>query len=91
MSTAKKKTKEIILPCIFGRFRIQAQAIVLYPFVFYKSQEAKDKYGAHEMIHVEQVQRLGWFKFYASYLWESYKVGYWENKYEIEARERSGV
>ncbi len=30
----------------------------------------------HEMVHVEQIRRLGWFRFYASYLYE-FGLNYW--------------
>ena len=78
------KVKEVIYPPLFKI--VKAQAITLYPFIFYKSKQAKLDYQAHEFIHVEQIRRLGWFKFYASYLNESRKKGYWNNKYEKEAR-----
>ena len=82
--------KEVVWPWAFGKYRIPAQAIVLYPLVIYRSEEAIKNHREHEMIHVDQVRRLGWFKFYASYIVEHFKNGYDGNKYELEARERSG-
>jgi len=40
----------------------------------------------HEAKHVEQWTTIGFFKFPYLYLIELYKVGYWDNKYEVEAR-----
>jgi len=80
------KVKEKVWPWFFGKGRVNAQAITLYPYIIYRSEEAKEQYRKHEMVHVEQVRRLGWLKFYASYLNESRKKGYFNNKYEVEAR-----
>jgi len=44
----------------------------------------------HEAIHVEQIDRLGPFKFTVLYLWYLLRHGYWDNPLEIEARNRSG-
>lgn len=50
---------------------IKAEAITLYPFIFFADDErielALDTV-AHEMVHVEQVRNMGWLKFYWSYL-----------------------
>ncbi|HEY4649964.1 MAG TPA: hypothetical protein VIG72_01055 [Pontibacter sp.] len=42
---------------------------------------------AHELCHIRQFQEHGFFRFLWLYLKESYKVGYYNNKYEVEARE----
>lgn len=61
--------------------------ITIYPFILFKRsrEEITDKLFRHELEHIYQVERLGWFKFYASYLWQNIRVGYKKNKYEIEA------
>ena len=41
----------------------------------------------HEEKHWEQYQRHGRIKFIILYLIESIRKGYWDNKYEIEARD----
>lgn len=41
----------------------------------------------HEMAHVAQFRRYGFWKFIYLYLAESVKKGYYQNKYEVEARE----
>lgn len=45
-----------------------------------------DKLVKHELCHVEQYKRYGFFNFLVRYLWESMRKGYYNNKYEIEAR-----
>lgn len=63
-------------------------AWVLYPFIFFK--EKKDDVSGvlyrHELEHIYQVQREGWFKFYLTYIWYSIRHGYQDNPYEIHAR-----
>jgi hypothetical protein len=40
----------------------------------------------HELKHVEQFRRYGFLPFLALYLWESLRKGYYNNKFEAEAR-----
>jgi hypothetical protein len=72
--------------CIMGRFRGK----VLYPFVLFKQaqDEVTDVLFRHEMEHVYQVKREGWFGFYLKYLWVNIRHGYASNPFEIEANER---
>ena len=44
------------------------------------------KWVKHEMCHINQFKKYGYFTFIVKYLWESMKHRYYENKYEIEAR-----
>jgi hypothetical protein len=74
---------------------LKVGAITLYPFILFSRKQfalSKEDYirdlFKHEYIHIEQVRRLGWFKFYFLYLVDSAKNGYDENKYEIEAYAR---
>jgi hypothetical protein len=41
---------------------------------------------AHELCHIRQFREHGFFRFLWLYLVESWRVGYYNNKYEIEAR-----
>lgn len=63
-------------------------AWVLYPFMFFRDDRdvVTDERFRHEMQHVYQVMRDGWWVFYAKYLWYLWKRGYLDNPYEIEAR-----
>jgi hypothetical protein len=46
-----------------------------------------EKWVKHELCHVRQFEKYGFFPFICMYLWESIKVGYYKNKFEAEARE----
>ena len=41
---------------------------------------------AHELCHVQQFKQYGYFRFLYLYLLESFKNGYYNNKFEVEAR-----
>ncbi|MCC9166457.1 hypothetical protein [Pontibacter harenae] len=41
---------------------------------------------AHEFCHIRQFQEHGYLRFLWLYLVESVRVGYYNNKYEVEAR-----
>jgi len=45
-----------------------------------------EKWIKHEMCHVSQFKKYGFFNFIFMYLVESMRSGYFNNKYEIEAR-----
>ena len=45
----------------------------------------------HEMCHIRQFQEHGYFLFICKYLYESMRSGYYNNKYEVEAREAETV
>ena len=40
----------------------------------------------HELCHIKQYQKNGTAIFLIKYLWESFRVGYYNNKFEVEAR-----
>ncbi len=40
----------------------------------------------HELCHIRQFQQHGYWLFILKYLWESIRSGYYNNKYEVEAR-----
>ena len=46
-----------------------------------------ERWLKHELCHVHQFEKHGFVRFVIKYLWESLRVGYYNNKYEIEARE----
>jgi len=46
-----------------------------------------DGWLAHELCHIRQFREHGYFRFLWLYLKESMRVGYYNNKYEVEARE----
>lgn len=67
--------------------RLNIGGMVLYPFMLFKrsKEEVTDKLFRHELEHVYQVRRLGWFKFYFSYLWLRIKHKHGDHPYEMEA------
>ncbi len=40
----------------------------------------------HELCHLAQFKRYGFLPFVVRYVWESAKKGYYNNRYEVEAR-----
>lgn len=44
------------------------------------------KWLQHELCHVEQFRKYGFIGFIVKYLWETLKDGYYQNKFEREAR-----
>lgn len=45
-----------------------------------------EKWVKHEVCHLQQFKKHGTFIFIIKYLWESLLHGYYNNKYEAEAR-----
>lgn len=45
-----------------------------------------ERWLRHELKHVEQYKKLGFFTFIIKYVWWSIKYGYYNNPLEIEAR-----
>ena len=45
-----------------------------------------ERWVKHELCHVKQFAEQGYIMFTVKYLWESLRVGYVNNKYEVEAR-----
>ena len=41
----------------------------------------------HELCHIKQFAAHGYFLFVVKYLWESLRKGYYNNRFEVEARE----
>ena len=50
---------------------------------------ADAEWVAHEAVHLRQYQEHGLLPFLWKYLVESARVGYYHNKYEVEAREEA--
>ena len=60
--------------------------ITLYPFVFIR-RGSQPRLLRHELIHVYQIRRDGFWNFYLGYLWRKLVQGvdYWKEPLEIEA------
>ena len=46
-----------------------------------------ERWVKHELCHIRQYKQHGYLGFIAKYLWESLRKGYYNNKFEVEARE----
>ena len=64
------------------------RGIALAPFLVLVRPSAPETTVKHEMIHVEQYRRLGWFGFYPVYFYHHFTKGYRNNPMEIEAFKR---
>ena len=74
-----------------AKLRSENVAIVLGKTIhlYHVSKEdflRNEKWVKHEMCHLQQFRKYGFFNFIFKYLWESLKVGYYKNKFEAEAR-----
>lgn len=67
--------------------RLGVAAITLYPFVLFAWDSPSESLWRHEMVHVEQVRRIGWLRFYVSYLviYFGYRVYGWGADYSYSA------
>lgn len=50
---------------------------------------ANPAWVAHEQVHLRQFREQGFWRFLWRYVWESARVGYYANRYEVEAREEA--
>lgn len=48
---------------------------------------SNQKWLKHELCHIEQYKKHGYFLFIIKYLLECFLRGYYNNKFEVEARE----
>ncbi|MEO8568516.1 MAG: DUF4157 domain-containing protein [Ginsengibacter sp.] len=74
-----------------NKLRSQNVAIVLGKTIhLYKVSKDRfledTRWVKHESCHLRQFQNHGYFLFILKYLWESMLHGYYNNKYEVEAR-----
>ena len=45
-----------------------------------------EKWVKHELCHIKQFKQHGYVYFIVKYLWESISKGYYNNRFEVEAR-----
>jgi hypothetical protein len=45
-----------------------------------------ERWLKHELCHINQFKKYGYINFLTQYLWESIRKGYYNNKFEAEAR-----
>ena len=73
-------------PFIMGKYRGK----VLYPFVLFSQaqEDVTDQLFRHELEHVYQIRRNGWFCFYLKYVLLAIRYGYEKHPFELEAEAR---
>lgn len=69
----------------------KSMAITFGNRIYLHNADRKDliqnkRWFRHELKHVEQYRRLGFFPFLCKYIWYSIRFGYYLNPLEIEAR-----
>lgn len=69
----------------------KAVAMVLGKTIhLYNTTEAEflqdEKWVKHELCHIKQFKEHGYFLFLVKYIWESIRKGYYNNRFEVEAR-----
>ncbi|MEO6251675.1 MAG: DUF4157 domain-containing protein [Ferruginibacter sp.] len=50
-----------------------------------------EKWVKHELCHIQQFKKHGYFGFIIKYLWESLRKGYYNNRFEVEARKAENL
>lgn len=68
--------------------RLNKDAITLPPWGIYCRPEKIGDTGlsTHEQVHWCQYERMGFWRYYLTYLWYQMRYGYANNPMEIEAR-----
>jgi hypothetical protein len=69
----------------------KAVAMVLGKTIhLYNTTEAEflqdEKWVKHELCHIKQFKKHGYVGFIIKYIWESIRKGYYNNRFEVEAR-----
>jgi len=62
-------------------------AFTFYNYIFLGCCRDREKVLRHEVVHIHQYRSIRFFLI--KYFWETIKKGYWNNKFEIKAREYS--
>ncbi|RYY48334.1 MAG: DUF4157 domain-containing protein [Chitinophagaceae bacterium] len=85
------KEQSLIARIAAWKLSADAVAIVIGNCIHLHNVKSEDflqnrRWFKHECCHIRQFQRHGFFSFVCKYLWESLRHGYYNNKYEVEAR-----
>ncbi len=86
------KENSLVAKLAAKKLRSNAVAVVLGKTIhLYGSTKenflADERWVKHELCHVNQFAEHGYIIFIFKYLWESLRVGYYNNKFEREAKE----
>jgi len=85
------KENSLIAKIAAAKLKSGSVAIVIGSTIHLHRVSEKDflkneKWAKHEMCHIQQFKKFGFFKFILKYLRESARVGYYNNRFEVEAR-----
>ena len=86
------REKSLIARIAAWKLRAESVAIVTGRTI-HLHNTSKEKFLAdtrwlrHELVHVKQYRQYGYTRFILQYLLESWKNGYANNRYEVEARQ----
>lgn len=85
------KEDSLIARVAAAKLRAERAAIVLGNTVHLWRTTSDDflnneRWVRHELTHIRQFKQYGFLKFILLYLFESIRNGYYNNKYEVEAR-----
>ena len=74
----------------------QAAALTLGHVILCADDDARRRFRAHELVHVQQAERWGplFLPLYlgmAAWTWRKTGHGYWHHPWEVEARRKSGI
>lgn len=85
----KIKTASGLMLAYLNLFKFDAVATLWDTIYVRPGFESHSVLLLHEQEHIRQMQSEGKFKFTAKYLWYLLRYGYWNNPYEVQAREAS--
>jgi hypothetical protein len=96
MITCTIKENSFLAKLAAKKLKVASVAIVIGKTIHlhHASREeflAKKKWVRHELAHVNQFQKHGFLNFLFQYVMESVRVGYFNNKFEIEARQAEEI
>ncbi len=85
------KEKSWLAKIAAKKLRCKSVAMVLGKTIYLHNTSKEEflqntKWVKHELCHVQQFRQHGYLGFLVKYLWESLKKGYYNNKFEVEAR-----
>lgn len=88
----KIKEKSWVAKLAAIKLRTNTVAIVIGKTIHLHNTTKEDflknnRWVKHELCHIRQFRQHGYFTFIIKYVWESIRKGYYNNKYEVEARE----
>jgi hypothetical protein len=86
------KERSFIARIAAKRLRCRRVAIVIGKTIHLHNTSKQDfisnaRWVRHEMVHIDQFRRYGNLKFALVYIFESIRKGYWNNRFEVEARQ----